>query len=252
MPEVPDDKETALAKRLGAAGLAQIDANLLDQADNMFHKAARIIADAIKEGGFPLDDTHCCVHLRRLIALADSGTLEWAGNLRRPRFSEVRLPADTWERVREEVQERKRAKEQADFEDAVSQTEQHPDDPKAWRALARAHNSNDDYPAAITAMTRAIELGLSASDAYWDRGRYALMAGDYDLAIADFSQGLVLSDQLNNDDLREELHFLRAEAFFQLGRKTEARADLEHVRDDCVSWTIQVRSKDELLALCAE
>ncbi|MBK9264665.1 MAG: hypothetical protein IPM54_33385 [Polyangiaceae bacterium] len=151
-----------------------------------------------------------------------------------------------------DIKERIRAEEPTALEAAVELTHRYPDEPDVWNALAYGYARNDNYVAAIAAMTRVMALARRKPSVFFNRGRYALMARDYDLAVADFTQGLVLCDELNDDYDREGLHFLRAEAYFQLGRKAEARADLQHVPDDSVSWTLQVRSKAELLELCAE
>lgn len=136
------------------------------------------------------------------------------------------------------------------FDEAVKLTEQYPDEAEAWNTLAYANQWKKDYPAAVAAMTRAIELRPGRPGLYCTRGECSLMAGDYDGAIADFTEGLALGNHLKQEPYREVLHFLRAEAYYQLGRKAEALADLEHVDDDCTFWTVQVRTKAELLVLC--
>lgn len=93
LPATPDEAETALATQLGSDGLKAIDAALLAQAGKRWLKVARIVGDALKAGGFdPWEDAHLHLHIRRLIALVDAGALEAQGNLRKPRWSEVRLP----------------------------------------------------------------------------------------------------------------------------------------------------------------
>lgn len=89
----PDEEETTLAMELGAASLDTIDTTLLKHAHHRWRKAARVVLDAVEAGGFPLsDEARVRVHVRRLIVLADAGALEAKGNLRKPRWSEVRLP----------------------------------------------------------------------------------------------------------------------------------------------------------------
>ncbi|MDI1481123.1 hypothetical protein [Polyangium sp. y55x31] len=92
MPESPDEEEIALAKELGEAGLAAVDAALLKQVIYRYQKAARVIVDALDFGSYPLDDTHVRLFARRLIALAESGAIVARGNLLNPRRSEVALP----------------------------------------------------------------------------------------------------------------------------------------------------------------
>ena len=138
------------------------------------------------------------------------------------------------------------------LDDAVKFTEQYPEEWEAWNTLAYAHKRKNDCSAAIAALTRAMDLRPGRPALHFKRGGYSLMVGDYKGAIVDFTEGLALGNHLEREPYREVLYFLRAEAYYQLGRKAEARADLEHVEDDCTFWTIQVRSKAELSALCAE
>ncbi|MDC3961835.1 tetratricopeptide repeat protein [Polyangium jinanense] len=138
------------------------------------------------------------------------------------------------------------------FEDAIRLVEQYPEDPHAWDTVAYAHEARKDYPAAIAAISRAIELNPKDPALFFDRGEYALQTGDHERAVADFGQGLILCDEPRWEYLREVLHFLRAEAFVHLGKKAEALADLSHVRDDYRFWTTELRSKADLLVMCGE
>lgn len=151
-----------------------------------------------------------------------------------------------------DVDARVKANDPTALENAIKLTEQYPEEWEAWNSLAYANSKSRNYPAAVAAMTRAIELRPGRPGLYCTRGGSLLMAGDYDSAIADFTEGLALGRHKEQDPYREVLYFLRAEAYYQLGRKAEARADLEHVEDDCTFWTVQVRSKAELVALCTE
>jgi tetratricopeptide (TPR) repeat protein len=145
-----------------------------------------------------------------------------------------------------------RDKDPTGFDDAVELSEQYPEVWEIWHTLAYAHESRGEYAAAIAALTRAMALEAQEPVLFLDRGGCALLAGEYERAVADFSQGLARCDELDWDYYREPLHFLRAEALVQLGKKAEALADLSHVRDDYLFWTIKARSKAELLALCGE
>jgi hypothetical protein len=92
LPFAPDLAEATLAARLGADGLRAIDDTLRQHARVGWLKGARVIADALKAGGFPISEqAHLQLHARRLITLVESGLLEAKGNLHRPRWSEVRL-----------------------------------------------------------------------------------------------------------------------------------------------------------------
>jgi hypothetical protein len=89
----PSDEEARLTAQLGEYGLHAIDANLVRHTVTRSFKVLRVVADAMKAGGFSFhDDASFELHLRRLIGLVASGSLVGLGNLRRPGFSEVCLP----------------------------------------------------------------------------------------------------------------------------------------------------------------
>jgi hypothetical protein len=93
LPLSPDDAEIGLASQLGSDGLEAIDAALTKHAQPGWLKVARVVYEALAAGGFSTsDESHVRLHVRRLISLVAAGVLEPRGNLRRPRWSEVRLP----------------------------------------------------------------------------------------------------------------------------------------------------------------
>jgi hypothetical protein len=94
VPASPTQGEAVLADALGVAGLASVDEAIVKASQRRWLKVARVVVDAIKAGGFSTEEEQVRLHVRRIIALVEAGTLEGQGNLRRPRFSEVRLPAD--------------------------------------------------------------------------------------------------------------------------------------------------------------
>ncbi|MCK6591216.1 MAG: hypothetical protein L6Q76_26995, partial [Polyangiaceae bacterium] len=71
-------------------------------------------------------------------------------------------------------------------------------------------------------------------------------------ALADFDQAVALAKELQDDDRLEKLYFMRADVLAALGRKAEARADLEHVEDGYVGRTNRIRSKADILEDCEE
>jgi hypothetical protein len=92
VPSQPDAAEARLFNELGDAGLRAIDDAIGKCARRAWLKVARVVIDALKAGGFGISD-HASIHLhvRRVIFLVDSGVLEAKGNLRRPRWCEVRV-----------------------------------------------------------------------------------------------------------------------------------------------------------------
>ena len=130
--------------------------------------------------------------------------------------------------------------------------EQYPFEPNAWDALAYAYAEENHFPEAAATMTRMIALTPLLPESYFTRGRYALAAADYESAIADFLKGLAVCNELNKEYDQQTVHFRLAEANYQLGRKAEALRNLRYVKEGTIIWTVKGRSKDELLALCAD
>jgi len=88
----PSDDEKLLAESLGPEGLRAIDDAIAQVVKQRWQKVAMVAIQAIKTGGQATSEERVQLHVRRIIALVELGTLEAQGNLRRPRFSEVRLP----------------------------------------------------------------------------------------------------------------------------------------------------------------
>jgi hypothetical protein len=94
LPDEPEKEERALAQQLGPEGLRAIDAALARCTKSRWLKVARVIADALRDRKFDItSDAANDLHARRVIVLIEAGVLLVQGDPRRPRFSEVRLPA---------------------------------------------------------------------------------------------------------------------------------------------------------------
>ena len=91
LPTSPEPSEAALSVQLGEHGIRAVDAALMSHARPKWLKIARIVYGALNSGGFQTTDDVVNLHVRRVAELVQSGHLEAQGNLRRPRFSEVRL-----------------------------------------------------------------------------------------------------------------------------------------------------------------
>jgi tetratricopeptide (TPR) repeat protein len=137
-------------------------------------------------------------------------------------------------------------------ESAIQLAEQYPLEPRVWLLLAHIHEDADNDPATLEALTRVVEVAPKEPVGFYSRGSFFLKREEYDRAVADFTQGLVLCDELSNDYYRGSLHFHRAEALILAGKKAEALRDLAHLPDDYEGFTTDLRSKAELLALCAD
>ena len=92
LPPVPEQSEVSFRVSLGTAGVDRVDHALLSSVRSSWLKVARVVSSAIEAQAFdPWNDGCLHLHVRRLMELVEAGTLEAQGNLRRPRFSEVRL-----------------------------------------------------------------------------------------------------------------------------------------------------------------
>jgi hypothetical protein len=92
LPDAPGDQEVKLAEQLGEEELRAIDARIEGLTQARWLKVARIVADALQAGGYSTrEESHVHLHVRRVIGLVNSGALEAQGNVRRPRWSEVRF-----------------------------------------------------------------------------------------------------------------------------------------------------------------
>jgi hypothetical protein len=91
LPASPQPSESELAAQLGPVGMHAIDTALTSHARSCWLKVARVVFDALRSGGFEAEDDIVAVHVRQVANLVASGVLEAQGNLRRPRWSEIRL-----------------------------------------------------------------------------------------------------------------------------------------------------------------
>jgi tetratricopeptide (TPR) repeat protein len=133
---------------------------------------------------------------------------------------------------------------------ATKLVEQHPNEMEVWSLRAYLHASKHNYERAVADLTRAIAINSMEPVLFWNRGRYESKEGNYQSAVSDFSRGLELCDHYKDDYYREALHFFRAEVLINIGKKREALADLDHVRDGLKTWTYKLRTKAELLEEC--
>jgi tetratricopeptide (TPR) repeat protein len=128
---------------------------------------------------------------------------------------------------------------------------QYSNEAQVWALRGHIHALNSEYTEAASDLTQAININPHEIYYFYSRGRYRFAIHDNRSAVDDFTNGLNLSDLHQKDDLREELHFWRAETLLRLGKKTEALSDLEHVpEDDYTSWTDRLRTKTQLEEDC--
>jgi tetratricopeptide (TPR) repeat protein len=131
---------------------------------------------------------------------------------------------------------------------ATDLVQRYPNEMKVWSLRAYLYTFKNDFELAVADLTRAIDINDMEPVLLFDRGRYESRVGRFGAAVEDFGRGLALCDHYRDDYYRETLHFFRAEALIELGRKREALEDLSQVRDDFTSWTYKLRTKSELRA----
>ena len=154
------------------------------------------------------------------------------------------------------ISKAKSLKRSGDAEGAISLAnelvQKYPDEMDSWSLRAYLHASGSNYELATADLTHAIAINSMEPVLFWDRGRYESKQGNYQSAVSDFSRGLELCDHYKDDFYREALHFFRAEALINIGKKSEALADLDHVRAGLKTWTYKLRTKAELVEECGK
>ena len=80
----------------------------------------------------------------------------------------------------------------------------------------------EDYEAAITALTRAIQIDPSNAIAYLSRGDAKAEMGNFSGALADYTTAI---DQGPSARVLGEIHRVRGDTYLSLGRVDEARED---------------------------
>lgn len=91
LPEGPSNEETALSASLGEIGIREIDERICSSLSDHWEKTAKIIFDVMQTGNFNFTEESVDLHVRRVIHLNSLGALSSIGNLRKPRFSEIKL-----------------------------------------------------------------------------------------------------------------------------------------------------------------
>jgi tetratricopeptide (TPR) repeat protein len=151
-----------------------------------------------------------------------------------------------------DIENRVRDEDPTAVERATKLADRYPDEPEVWHLLAYAHAMKEDMDSAVLAINRMMTITFPQPATFYSRGRYELRRGNLEAALADFNEGIALSQQLQYEYYLETLYFFRAEVLVRLGRKAEARADLAHVRDDFDEWMPKRRTKADILADCEE
>lgn len=126
----------------------------------------------------------------------------------------------------------------------------HPEDPGVWSTRGYINGRHGDVPAAISDLSKCVELRGNDPDDFFTRGRLLFKAGRYEEAVWDFTRVVQLCDAYESDYYRQAAYFFRADACVRLGQYEKARADCRRVTDRGPVWTDKLRTIDEILDEC--
>jgi hypothetical protein len=92
LASTPSPDELAFMAAIGAEGVEAVERAILGCTRVRWLKVARVVHDALSSNGFTASDGVVAMHTRLIGVLVRRRALESQGDLRRPRWSEVRLP----------------------------------------------------------------------------------------------------------------------------------------------------------------
>jgi tetratricopeptide (TPR) repeat protein len=152
------------------------------------------------------------------------------------------------------IEKAKQLEQSNDIESALKVLDElianNPERPDIWATRAGIRRKIDS-DGADQDLTRAINLQAGEPHYYFIRGWFRLLSDRPDVAVADFSTVIELSDKFNSDYYRDPAYLGRAEAHLRLGRINEAVADCELIANSDMTWP-GVRSKNSILATCGQ
>jgi len=158
------------------------------------------------------------------------------------------------EEMQSELKEIEKLARSGEYHEALQRIDalaaSHPDEPGIWATRGYVNGRQGDLLAAVSDLSRCIDLGGNEPDDFFTRGRFLFKAGRYDEAASDFTHVLQLCDRYNSDYYRQAAHFFRADAYVRLGQYDKARADCHRVTDKGPMWTDKLRTIDEILDEC--
>ena len=84
-------EQQELVSRLSSSQLECIDAALLSNCSNQWRKVARVVGSTMTESTNKVEGVPDVFYAQRVVGLVEQGALLSQGNLKRMRFSEVKL-----------------------------------------------------------------------------------------------------------------------------------------------------------------
>ncbi|UWZ84924.1 hypothetical protein [Occallatibacter riparius] len=125
--------------------------------------------------------------------------------------------------------------------------EQFPSALEALRLRAFVCELRNEWELAEADTSRAIHLQPDEIVLYFNRARFLFAQGMYRPALEDINTAFEISVAENESYYVTALYGWRAEILLKLGRRAEAREDIEKLDDDYRNWTDQLRTKQDLL-----
>lgn len=119
----------------------------------------------------------------------------------------------------------------------------------AVRAYAYARGRN--YCKAIEDLTQAMHLLKEPHYAYM-RGQYYFREKKYTEAVSDFTTAMQWGRACDSFYYEHPALFFRAECWLRLRDPAAAKLDLGRVPEGTKIWTSKMRTREELLQVCAE
>lgn len=124
---------------------------------------------------------------------------------------------------------------------------QFPHDVEALLFRAHVYALRDEWELAVVDTSEAIRLYPDEICLYYNRARYLFAQYQHHAALNDLNKALELSATQSESYYLSELYGWRAEILLKLGRRAEARADIEKLDDDYRTWTDRLRTKQDML-----
>jgi len=264
-PDLTEEQEKLVSK-LTNDDLIRIDLMLLSDASTNRRKVARLIVTAmmrLKDDYIGIPDVF---YARRIMKMVEDGYLEAFGNLRRMRFSEVKLTDKTYNlKISKKAQKEFEIRESSffakseisfnnqEYNDSIEilkkGLELYPKSVKLNKTCAFVYFKINDYEKAFRYLDKAISYDVSDSHLPYIKGGWKFELGLYKESIVEFSKIIDLDKPHFNDTI----YHYRAMAYMYLGEYEKALHDYELIPKDGYDMGLYSRgendnflSKDEL------
>lgn len=241
-------EQSELASQLTIDDLIIIDQILLSDASVQQRKVARLVGSAymwLKDVFLGLPDVF---YSQRIANLVEEGYLDSFGNLRRMRFSEVKLTEKEYEK--ELSSEGQKAYEEYSKKESfivgqsryLSQNKKYdealkvlkagltiyPNSKDIYRALSLLYFSLDDIENGFDSLNQAIVITPDNTGLYFQKATKEFELGMYDKSIDDFTQIIVANDEY----FIGSAYNYRAMAYLHLKEYREALDDYKRIPED--------------------